>query len=259
MCGAAGTPLDPAQPPFEDFSADFRLPGHFYAEALCHAAQDPATGRPVPTTLHGVCPRKDVLQAKRPAPPRLFAFAVAFRAANAGALVALEAALVAAGVDAAAAAAACAGAFRDVAVQAHAGTPVSQRAAHASIRHSDTVMSLVHLSVSLQGRRGVVFEVFPAAGAGKKQFTELVLDPRASTRRGWGTMGRARSGRLACCSPRGFARRRLSNVPNGVFVRPVPGEVEWEGRIPLAGAAPHARYPAASAATIPSSHTLSWL
>jgi hypothetical protein len=34
-----GESMDPRRPPFEDFSRDFNLDGHFYAEALCHAHQ----------------------------------------------------------------------------------------------------------------------------------------------------------------------------------------------------------------------------
>jgi hypothetical protein len=83
--------------------------------------QDATTGLPVLETLHGVCPRKDVMQAKTSAPPRLFAFVVAFREINAGGLDLLYETMVQDGVDATAARAACDGAFRDVAVQAHAG------------------------------------------------------------------------------------------------------------------------------------------
>ena len=73
-----GGGMDAHAPPFEDFSADFACEGHFYAEALCHALQD-AAGRPVQDTVHGVCPRKDVMKPKKPAPPRLCAFVIALR------------------------------------------------------------------------------------------------------------------------------------------------------------------------------------
>uniref|UniRef100_A0A7S1CK98 Uncharacterized protein n=1 Tax=Bicosoecida sp. CB-2014 TaxID=1486930 RepID=A0A7S1CK98_9STRA len=71
--------------------------------------------------------------------------------------------MLAAGVDADVAAAVLDGLFRDVAVQAHAGTPVPREEAARSIRHSDTIMSLLHLAVSLRGRRGVLFETYASA------------------------------------------------------------------------------------------------
>lgn len=153
-------------PRFEDFGRDFAargISGHGYWEGLWHGAQRGLDwAAPVETgAVVGKCPRRDRALHKPAALPWTFALVVALRRANAGALDALRAALVARSVDAGVADAVVGGAFRDVAVQIHEGTPVTQAEAARSIRHSDTAMSLLHASVTLDGERGVLFELFP--------------------------------------------------------------------------------------------------
>jgi hypothetical protein len=77
--------------------------------------------------VHGVCPRKDVMKPKQPAPPRMFSFAIALRKVNADALGRLEQLLTEAGVSTEAAAAICNGAFRDVAIQVSQGQKKKER------------------------------------------------------------------------------------------------------------------------------------
>lgn len=157
-------------PRFEDFGRDFAargIDGHGYWEGLWHAAQrGPRWDAPKEAgSLVGMCPRRDRALHKPAALPWTFALIVALRRANADALRCLREALVARAVDAEVADAVVGGAFRDVAVQIHEGTPVTQADAARSIRHSDTAMSLLHASVTLDGERGVLFELFPSAPA----------------------------------------------------------------------------------------------
>jgi hypothetical protein len=142
----------------EDFSADAPVAGHRYMEGLWHAL---AEGGP----QAALCPRRDVLVEKRQAPPRVVALVAAVRRGNAEPLRRLAGRLRAAGLSAAAAEHLRARAFCDVACQLHAGAPVPRELAARRFRHTDTVMSLLHLGVTLAGSRGVAFETYDVPDA----------------------------------------------------------------------------------------------